>query len=107
LSSACGSAPGVGSPSTSDSSSTATTAPSCPSTSTLTYESFGKALISDHCLACHAGAERPTLTSQASVKANASAIIDQAVTTTRMPQSGGLTAADRSKLGEWLSCGAP
>ena len=79
----------------------------CPPDSTLTYASFGQVFISDNCLSCHTSKERPTLTTQAAVETNASAIITAAVTSVRMPASGSLSIDERRLLGEWLACGAP
>jgi len=79
----------------------------CPSGSTLTYESFGAAVLSDNCLSCHATKQSPALTTQAAVQANRTAIISAAVTSSRMPQNGSLAIEERQLLGEWLTCGAP
>lgn len=74
--------------------------------STLTYANFGQALVSSFCLRCHAGRDRPTLTTQAQVQANRARITAVAVTTTAMPRGATLSVSDRQKLGEWLRCGA-
>ena len=78
----------------------------CPDDSTLTYTSFGESFLADNCLSCHAS-RQPLLTTQAAVKANATAIIGAAVTSTVMPQNGSLSTEERELLGEWLTCGAP
>ena len=80
---------------------------SCPTDSSLTYESFGQAFFEANCLSCHASKERPTLSTQADVQANAARILDQAVYTTAMPQDADLATSERQLLGEWLACGAP
>ncbi|HEU4730012.1 MAG TPA: cytochrome c [Kofleriaceae bacterium] len=79
----------------------------CPPDSTLTYENFGSTLIADNCLACHAAKQRPTLATQAAVQANKAAIINVAVTGTKMPSNGSMSIDERQMLGEWLACGAP
>lgn len=78
----------------------------CPSGSTLTYENFGQAFVTEHCLSCHAS-QRPTLTTQAAVQASAATIIDAAVTSSVMPAGSSLVIDERRLLGEWLACGAP
>jgi uncharacterized membrane protein len=80
---------------------------SCATDSTLTYANFGQAFVSDNCLSCHATKERPFLSTQAEVAANASKILDQAVYTNAMPQNADIDNAEREMLGEWLACGAP
>ena len=79
---------------------------SCPTDSTLTYASFGDAFIRDNCLSCHSH-EKPRLSTQAQVQTNASAILEAAVYTDAMPEKASLSLAERERLGEWLSCGAP
>lgn len=79
----------------------------CPTDSTLTYASFGSAFIETNCLSCHATKERPTLATQAEVKANSARILEQAVYTNAMPQDADMALTDRQQLGEWLKCGAP
>jgi hypothetical protein len=88
------------------------TGSSCPPASTLTYANFGQAFITTNCGGCHFNKDRPTLSTQAEVQANVSAIDSSAAAgpngeNTRMPQSGSISTADRTKLGEWLACGAP
>jgi uncharacterized membrane protein len=79
----------------------------CPPDSTLTYENFGQILIADHCLSCHTSQEKPALTSQAAIQSNQQAIMDAAVTSTKMPKSSSMPLDERELLGEWLACGAP
>jgi len=79
----------------------------CPPGSTLTYDNFGKVLIGDNCLECHAGKDNPRLDSQEAVAKNAQAIISVAVTTTKMPKNGDMVTDERQMLGDWLACGAP
>lgn len=79
----------------------------CPPESTLTYETFGQALISDNCLSCHAGKESPRLDTVAAIRANKTAILREAVGTAAMPEDSDMVLEDRQALGEWLACGAP
>src|SRR5690349_3763981 len=79
----------------------------CPPDSTLTYESFGSAFLSDNCLSCHTSKERPGLTTRAAVVANKDSIVNAAVTSTTMPADGSMAIEERQLLGEWLACGAP
>lgn len=90
------------------------TGSTCPSSETLTYENFGKAFMTQHCLACHsaAGPESPKFDTVEQIRANITAIDQQAAAgpnavNTLMPESGSVDEADRRKLGEWLACGAP
>ena len=99
---ACSSTPANGTP----------TGSTCPQNSTLTYESFGRAFIDTHCLACHATRESPTLTSQAAVQSVKDSIDRLAAagpnaTNTIMPKDHDVPVAQRVQLGEWLACGAP
>src|SRR4051812_3251346 len=75
----------------------------CPTDSTLTYANFGEQFFADNCLSCHGSRNRPALATQAQIRANANLIIDQAVTSTRMPQSSSMSVDERSLLGEWLT----
>ncbi|HVV86892.1 MAG TPA: hypothetical protein VHE35_27830 [Kofleriaceae bacterium] len=79
----------------------------CPTDSTLTYASFGQQVISDNCLSCHESRERPRLSTQAEVQANANSIIDEAVFSSSMPQDSNMADDVRIQLGQWLRCGAP
>jgi cytochrome c5 len=82
----------------------------CPKTSTLTYESFGKAFVSSYCTECHGNNGGVNLGSAANVKANAAQTFKEAANgNSSMPPSGkkAPSADERLKLGEWLSCGAP
>lgn len=88
------------------------TGSSCPDNSTLTYETFGQAFMAANCVSCHAGAESPNLTTQAAIQQNADLIDRLAAagpkaTNTLMPESTSVATDERTKLGEWLACGAP
>jgi hypothetical protein len=74
-----------------------------------TYDDFGKMFMMTYCVTCHAGA-RPQhnvlLDTLANVQKNKTAIKRVAVTTTAMPEANPKpTAAERTKLGQWLDCG--
>lgn len=79
----------------------------CPPDSTLTYESYGRLAVQEHCLSCHAGKESPRLDNVERIRTHARAILDAAVATTAMPADADMTFAEREMLGEWLACGAP
>jgi uncharacterized membrane protein len=82
----------------------------CPTNSTLTYDTFGKAFVSSYCTECHGNSGGVNLGSAASVKTNAAKAFKEAANgNSDMPPSGkkAPSAEERAKLGEWLSCGAP
>lgn len=84
----------------------------CPTTSALTYESFGQNFMTTHCLSCHASQQSPTFNTVEQIRARASDIDRAAAsgpkaTNTFMPEDGSVDVAERQKLGEWLACGAP
>jgi uncharacterized membrane protein len=74
----------------------------------LTYANFGEELFVANCTThgCH-DRKNPVLTTQAQIQAHASAILDEAVYTDAMPDSGDMPLRERELLGEWLACGAP
>lgn len=91
------------------------TGSTCPTNSTLTYESFGKSFMTTYCTECHSRSghgEQPMLDDIASIRA-ASAEIDRTsaagpdATNTDMPEGMDVSDSEREKLGEWLACGAP
>lgn len=79
----------------------------CPPDSTLTYENFGRVVLEEQCLSCHAAKERPTLTTPDAIRSNRQAILRSAVTSTSMPEDSSMPLEERELLGEWLACGAP
>jgi hypothetical protein len=88
------------------------TGSTCPSTSTLTYDSFGKAFFATNCLSCHASKEIPHFNSVEEIRLSKDDIDRAAAsgpnaTNTYMPEDGDVSDSDRQKLGEWLACGAP
>lgn len=90
------------------------TGSTCPTDSTLTYETFGRSFFDANCAKCHgaSGNESPRLDTVAAIRANAAAIDRTSAagpnaTNTEMPEDGSVSDADRKKLGEWLACGAP
>ena len=86
----------------------------CPPNSTLTYDNFGRAFFQRYCDSCHGtgGRTRPSLASQAEIRAQATAIDREAAAgpdgvNTAMPETDPKpTEAERRQLGEWLACGA-
>ncbi len=84
----------------------------CPTTSTLTYDNFGRQFFASYCDRCHAAGERPSLSTLAEIRAQSTAIdVESAAgpnaVNTAMPESGTApTEAERRRLGEWLACGA-
>lgn len=87
--------------------------PACPDGgTTLTYDNFGAAFMTSHCIQCHgtARAEKGiTLHTAALVRSFADASNAVAGVGTSMPprDSAPTTAAERGSLAQWLSCGAP
>lgn len=84
----------------------------CPTTSTLTYESFGQSFMATHCLSCHASKESPPFNSVDEIRVRKTDIDRAAAsgpnaTNTFMPEDGSVALEERQKLGEWLACGAP
>ena len=93
----------------------------CPSNSTLTYDTFGKAFMASYCTKCHtsgSGADADAVKSGgsyddlASIKAHKTAIDSEAAggatqINNDMPESGNPTPTDaeRKQLGEWIACG--
>lgn len=88
------------------------TGATCPPASTLTYANFGQPFMDKYCTSCHAGNERPSLTTAAQVKSAASQIMATTAsgpngTNTSMPPGDEPTTDERTQLGQWLACGAP
>lgn len=95
----------------------------CPPSSTLTYETFGKKFMEDYCTRCHSstlvGAARQGAPSfhdfdfVEGIRPLADHIDETtasgpAATNLGMPEDGNKpTLAERQQLGEWLACGAP
>ena len=79
----------------------------CPQGSTLTYQNYTATWIQDRCLRCHAGQNRPMLTSYESVMANKQDFLFTAAGTTEMPEGLNIPLEERQLLGEWFACGAP
>lgn len=90
----------------------------CDSTSTLTYENFGKAFFLDWCSGCHSStlksgerAGAPTsfdFDALKDVKAHAKAIFRRSGgADATMPPSVQLPDEQKKLLKEWLACGAP
>jgi cytochrome c5 len=99
------------------------TGASCPPTSTLTYESFGRAFMGDYCVRCHdsklTGAARQGATSfhDFDTVAGIRGVGDHiertagagpgAINETMPPNGAKPSLEDRQKLAEWMVCGAP
>jgi hypothetical protein len=88
----------------------------CPTGSTLTYDSFGKAFFTSYCLRCHGAFSLGDMVSFASIDniRAASRIIDgragfgpKAMNESMPPSDPKPTDDERTKLAEWLACGAP
>jgi hypothetical protein len=80
----------------------------CPSSSTLTYAAFGQGFMTRYCTGCHGD-----MASATGVRAKIAAIDERAAAgpngiNSSMPKSGAVPSDDeRTKLGQWLACGAP
>jgi uncharacterized membrane protein len=95
----------------------------CPQTSTLTYDNFGKSFMTKYCTRCHSieltGAARMGATSfhdfdtVENVRLFAehidetSAAGPAATNKSMPPDSPSPTLQERKQLGEWIACGAP
>lgn len=104
-----------------DTASAADTAASAPVAGTcteLTYESFGQAFMLSWCMNCHSasttGASRygappgVDLDTHADVQALRDRIAARvSVEAPTMPPVGGASRSERTRLAEWLACGAP
>jgi len=88
----------------SDAGATADAGGGCP-----TYDNFGRTFMMMYCASCHMGASAPKmirLDTLAGVMAQKAMIQRVAVTGMAMPPSNPRpSAADRQKLGQWLTCG--
>jgi mono/diheme cytochrome c family protein len=90
------------------------TGATCPSGSTLSYENFGKAFFETNCNSCHGagGAQSPKFDTVERIRASRGEIDRAAAKGPKasndyMPDGRGVSDAERTKLGEWLACGAP
>jgi hypothetical protein len=91
------------------------TGSTCPSNSTLTYDSFGKNFFQTNCLRCHSSTSKkqsPTFDTVEAIRARRADIDKEAAAGPNsvnddMPDDGDISEAERRKLGEWLACGAP
>jgi uncharacterized membrane protein len=102
---------------------TGPTGSTCPTASTLTYQSFGQSFMKSYCTRCHASTlsgparhDAPLgqdFDTQAGVQRSLADIDRTAAagpkgTNTSMPQgSPSPSDAERKQLGEWIACGAP
>ena len=91
------------------------TGSTCPTGSTLTYDTFGKAFIATNCARCHSTSGRkqsPLFDTVEQIRANRAEIDREAAAGPKavnddMPDDGDIAESERRKLGEWLACGAP
>lgn len=90
----------------------------CPPDSVLTYANFGEALMQQHCAGCHGEAVEERYRSGAPLEVNLTShdqvfewldrvYARSADDNTSMPVVDTMSAADRTRLGDWLACGAP
>jgi mono/diheme cytochrome c family protein len=87
----------------------------CPTDSTLTYDTFGKDFFNTNCLRCHSSTTKgqtPLFDTQDLIKASKTKIDEEAAsgpksTNDTMPNDKNIATSERAKLGEWLACGAP
>jgi len=96
----------------------------CPETSTLTYESFGRNFMSQYCTRCHSstltGSSRHGAPSDHNfdtlegIRATPTEHIDEEaaagplnVNTSMPPNDPRPSEGERQDLGEWLACGTP
>jgi cytochrome c5 len=98
------------------------TGATCPQGSTLSYDNFGKEFFASYCLSCHSSALSGAAARSGApndhnfdtlqgIQANIDHIDELTAagpnaTNTAMPPGGGPTLEERTKLGEWLACGA-
>lgn len=88
------------------------TGATCPTTSTLTYDNFGRAFFANYCDRCHANGIRPSIANQAAIQSQRTSIDRESAAgpngvNTAMPENGARPTEDeRRRLGEWLACGA-
>lgn len=91
------------------------TGSTCPTGSTLTYETFGKTFIGSNCSRCHSTSGRkqsPLFDTVEQIRAHRAEIDREAAAGPNavnddMPDDGDIAESERRKLGEWLACGAP
>jgi uncharacterized membrane protein len=87
----------------------------CPDTgTTLTYDTFGRTFMANHCDRCHTDARSGAPTSiklhtHDDVKRHAARVFVRAAgpNVTMPPGPSDPPAAERDQLAEWLACGAP
>ncbi|MBK8691786.1 MAG: hypothetical protein IPN17_05635 [Deltaproteobacteria bacterium] len=79
----------------------------CPTSSTLTYDNFGRQFFATYCDRCHAAGTRPALNTLALIQANSTAIDSwpRRPPSPRCPRVAHPPRPTR-QLGEWLACGA-
>jgi uncharacterized membrane protein len=84
----------------------------CPPGNTLTYSNFGKGFVDSYCIGCHSSAANQggiSLEGEGNIgKVKSKMYAEAAASNSEMPPAGkkAPTADERTKLGEWLACGA-
>jgi hypothetical protein len=83
----------------------------CPPNNTLTYDNFAKDFFAAYCVRCHGGANgysSRSFTTLESIRANRERIFTNAVgdNPPMPPGPDGPSDELRSKLADWLACGA-
>jgi uncharacterized membrane protein len=102
--------------------------PACPTSSALTFRSFGDGFLRTWCTGCHSSSlpedQRQgapgdvNFDSGARYKPHAQAVYERAVleahaaaadpkSASPMPPAGVVPEADRRRLSEWIACGSP
>lgn len=90
----------------------------CPDDSFLTYESFGGPFMLTYCTACHHSRLPADQRQGAPIEVNFDSLDDVRARADRiwargadhndtMPPVGAAPAEERTRLGQWLACGAP
>lgn len=86
--------------------------PCPPGGTTLTYQDFGARFFAEYCVHCHGGpnsySSRAFVTVE-SIRSQRDSIYRNAArgNDAMPPGPDEIPAAERERLGEWLSCGAP
>ena len=78
-----------------------TSAGTCSSTATDTWSNYGQSFFSTNCTRCHS-----QFGSQSNVVNEVSAI-EQAISNGNMPEGGSLGSEDKTRILNYLACGAP
>lgn len=87
------------------------TSATCPTSNTLTYDSFGQGFLNSYCVSCHTtgnASDGVNLSSLSLLKSHLNKV-DAEVASGAMPPKGSTTpsAEEKANLAQWLACGAP